>query len=66
VGDALLVKAGKSPMEIANSCSAALGLASTGLLIRAATQGVDQALFSTSIEYGLKGIKASPSFSTAT
>jgi len=57
---ALQLKAANSPTEIANTCSAALRLLSTGLFARAAAQGVDQALFSTALEYGLKGIKASP------
>ena len=56
----LQLKDAKSPTEIANTCSAALRLLSTGLFARAAAQGVDQALFSTALEYGLKGIKASP------
>ena len=57
---ALRLKDAKSPMEIANTCSAALRLLNTGLFARAAAQGVDQALFSTALECGLKGIKASP------
>jgi hypothetical protein len=57
---ALQVKDAKFPMEIASSCSAALRVLGTGLLARAAAQGVDQAVFSTVIEYGLNGIKASP------
>jgi histidine kinase/DNA gyrase B/HSP90-like ATPase/phospho-acceptor domain-containing protein len=61
---ALQLKDAKSPTEIANTCSAALRLLSTGLFARAAAQGVDQALFSTAIEYGLKGMKAPPNFFT--
>jgi two-component sensor histidine kinase len=57
---ALQTKDAKSPMEIASSYSATLRLLGTSLLARAAAQGVDQALFSTAIEYGLKGIKAPP------
>jgi hypothetical protein len=45
-------------MKIAISLLAALLFIGTDLLARAAAQGVEQALFSTAIEYGLNGIKA--------
>lgn len=58
--NALLVKDAQLPIKIAGSCSATLRLLGTDLLNRVAAQGIDQALFSTAIEYGLKGIKAPP------
>ena len=45
-------------MRIAISFLAALVFLGTDLLGRAATQGVDQALFSTVLDYGLNGIRA--------
>ena len=45
-------------MKIAISLLAGLLLIGTDLLARAAAQGVEQAFFSTAIEYGLNGIKA--------
>jgi hypothetical protein len=47
-------------MKIEISFLAALFFLGTDLLARAAAQGVEQALFSAAIEYGLKRIKAAP------
>ena len=44
-------------MKIEIPFLAALVLIGTSLLARIATQGVEQALFWTAIEYGLNGIK---------
>jgi hypothetical protein len=51
-------KGGKYLMKIEISFLAALLLAGTDLLVRAAVQGVEQALFSTAVEHALNGLKA--------
>jgi hypothetical protein len=45
-------------VKIEISLLAALLFIAIDLLARAAAQGVEQALFSTAIEYGLNGVKA--------
>ena len=45
-------------MKIEVPFLAAVVLIGTGLLARMAAQGVEQALFSTAIEYGIDGIRA--------
>ena len=45
-------------MKIEIPFLAALVLIGTSLLARMAAQGVEQALFSTAIEYGLDGVRA--------
>jgi hypothetical protein len=45
-------------VKIEISLLAALVFIGIDLLARAAAQGVEQALFSTAIEYGLNGVKA--------
>ena len=49
-------------MRIEISFMAALLVIGTDLVVRAAAQGVEQAIFSTAIEYGLNGIKAATEF----
>jgi hypothetical protein len=46
-----------NPMKIEIPFLAALVLIGTSLLARIAAQGIEQALLSTAIEYGLNGIK---------
>ena len=46
------------PMKIEISFLAALLLVGTELMVRVGTQGIEQALLSTVIEYGANGIRA--------
>jgi hypothetical protein len=49
-------------VKIEISFLAALFLVGTDLLARAAAQGLEQAFFSTAIEYGVNGLKSTAKF----